>query len=233
MDTKNQENLSIKSWSLEDRPREKLYHKGREALSNAELVAILLGSGSRNETAVSLAKRVLASVDNDLNRLGKLELEDLMKFKGIGEAKAITVAASLELGRRRKMEVSATRPKIVLSNDVYSYMASRLQDLPHEEFHVIYLNRRNEIIKDACISRGGVSATLVDPKIVFKKALQLLASSLILVHNHPSEGASPSNSDIKLTKKLQEGAKLLDISVLDHVIIAGKTYHSFADEGMI
>ena len=229
----SQENLSIKSWSLEDRPREKLYAKGRETLSNAELLAILLGSGSRNETAVDLAKRVLVSVANDLNRLGKLELEDLMQFKGIGEAKAITIAASLELGRRRKAETSSSRPKIISSTDVHNYMGPRLQDLPHEEFHVLFLNRRNEVLKDECISKGGVSATIVDPKIVFKKALQQLATSLVLVHNHPSEGASPSNSDIKLTQKLQEGARLLDMKVVDHIIIAGKTYYSFADEGLM
>ena len=151
-----QENLSIKSWSAEDRPREKLVLKGKVALSNAELVAILIGSGSRNESAVSLAKRILNSVDNDLNKLGKLDLSELMEFKGIGEAKAITIAASMELGRRRKGENFEKKPRIESSNQAYEYIEGKLQDLDHEEFHVIFLNRKNVVIKDECISRGGV-----------------------------------------------------------------------------
>lgn len=228
-----QDHLSIKSWSVEDRPREKLYHKGREILSNSELIAILLGSGSRDESAVSLAKRILISVDNDLNKLGKLEVEELMKFKGIGEAKAITLTAALELGRRRRSEQISQKPKIESSHEAFEYISPRLEDLGHEEFHIIYLNRKSDVIKSECISRGGVAATLVDAKIVFSKAVQLLASSLILIHNHPSGGLKPSQQDLRLTEKLKKGAELLDMKVIDHLILGDRQYFSFADEGMM
>jgi len=228
-----QDHLSIKSWSLEDRPREKLYHKGREILSNSELIAILLGSGSRDESAVSLAQRILNSVDNDLNKLGKMEIDELMKFKGIGDAKAMSLTAALELGRRRRSEQIILRPRIESSIEAFEYISSKLEDLDHEEFHIIYLNRRSDIIKTECISRGGVSATLVDPKIVFNKALQILASTMILIHNHPSGGLKPSQQDISLTKKLKKGAELLDMKVIDHLIIGDRQYFSFADEGIL
>lgn len=228
-----QNHLSIKSWSLEDRPREKLSLKGRESMSNSELIAILLGSGSRSESAVSLAQRILQSVDNDLNALGKLEIEDLKKFKGIGEAKAITLIASLELGRRRKAETIQKRTKVDSSHLAYEYIRPKLEDLNHEEFHIIFLNRQVEIIKDECISRGGVGATVVDPKIIFKKALQYLASHLILVHNHPSGALTPSRQDIAITNKLKEGGQLLDINIADHIIVGDGGYYSFVDEGRL
>lgn len=229
----NQENLSIKSWSAEDRPREKLLLKGKETLSNAELVAILLGSGSRNESAVSLAKRILNSVNNDLNRLGKLELEQLIEFKGIGQAKAITIAACMELGRRRRAETSETKPRLTSSNEAYEYIRSKLEDLPHEEFHVIYLNRKSDVIKDECISRGGVGKMSVDPKIIFKRAIHAVCSKIILAHNHPSGDVSPSNQDLKLTTKLKKGAALLELTVADHIIVGEMGYYSFADEDLL
>ena len=228
-----QKHLSIKSWSEEDRPREKLYQKGREVLSNSELIAILLGSGSRDENAVSLAQRILKSVDNDLNKLAKLEVVDFMKFKGIGEAKAITLTASLELGIRRKSEQSEEKPRLRSSHEAYEYISAKLIDLSHEEFHIIYLNRQSSVIKDECISKGGVGSTTVDPKVIFKKALQYLASGVILVHNHPSGSLKPSPLDLVLTNKIKEGGQLLDIKVLDHLIIANDGYYSFKDEEML
>ncbi len=225
-------NSSIKTWAEEDRPREKMIAKGREVLTNAELLAILMGSGSRSETAVQLAQRILSEVDS-LNELGRKDLEFLMKFKGIGEAKAISIAAALELGRRRQAEAPQQRPQISSSYDAYSIIGPLLEDIPHEEFWIILLNRRNEVISKEKISSGGVSATVVDSKLVFKPVISRLASSIILVHNHPSGRISPSNEDIALTKKLKEAGKLLDIKILDHLIIGNRQYYSFLDEGKI
>jgi len=225
--------LSIKSWSEEDRPREKLQLQGKATLSNSELIAILLGSGSRNESAVSLAKRILQSVDNNLNALGKLEIEDLTKFKGMGPAKAITLIAALELGRRRKAEPTNNKTKISSSYDAYQCLAHRMADLKHEEMHILFLNQANEVIKQEQVSMGGVSNTIVDPKIIFKKAIQYLASVIIVAHNHPSGSLKPSNEDINITKKLVEGGKLLAIRMADHLIISDEGYFSFADENML
>jgi DNA repair protein RadC len=227
----NAERLTIKLWAEDDRPREKLLLKGKRTLSDAELLAILIGSGSRNETAVELCKRILQSVNNNLNELAKLSVSDLQKFKGIGEAKAIAIAAALELGSRREVSEIVKRDVITCSKDIYQLMKGNLADLPHEEFWVLYLNRANKVIEKFALSRGGVSGTVADSKIIYKRALEILASSVILVHNHPSGNLKPSQQDITLTKQLKEAGKLLDINVLDHVIISEQGYYSFADEG--
>ena len=223
--------ISIKSWAEEDRPREKLLLKGKSTLTDAELIAILIGSGSRSESAVSLSKRILKSVENNLNELGKASIQELMVFKGIGEAKAISITAALELGRRRQLSDIKKRPQIRSSRDAYNAIAPLVMDLPHEEFWILQLNRSNHVIGRARISTGGTAGTIVDAKIVFKKALEMQASSIILCHNHPSGSLKPSNADIQVTRKLKEGGTFLDIAVLDHLIVSEKGYCSLADDG--
>lgn len=225
--------LTIKSWAEDDRPREKLVAKGRQSLSDAELLAILLASGNKNETAVQLAQRILNSHQNSINQLAKLQLSDLKKFKGVGEAKAVTIAAALEMGRRRADESIEQKIKITSSKSAYSLLKSKLSDLPHEEFWVLYMSRSNSVIKTECISRGGISGTVVDVRLILKPAIEYLASSIILAHNHPSGNLKPSNEDMFLTKKVKEGAKLMDISLQDHLIIGEQAYLSFADEGIL
>lgn len=228
-----EKNLNIKSWSPEDRPREKLILKGKSALSDAELLAILLGSGTKTMSAVDLGKKILQKAGNNLHRLAQLTLKDLIKLKGIGEAKAITIVAALELGRRRKELEPEEKPKIGGSIDAFELLKSDLLDIPHEEFWVILLNRANRVVKKYQISQGGVAGTVADPKIIFKAALEELASGIILAHNHPSGNLTASQADVDLTKKLAAGGRLLEIQVLDHLIIAGQKYFSFADEGLI
>ncbi len=225
--------LNIKSWSPDDRPREKLILKGKSALSDAELIAILLGSGTSSLSAVDVAKKVLQSSDNNLHELARLTVKDLVKIKGIGEAKALTIVAALELGRRRKELENNEKPKITGSKDAYDLVKADLMDMSHEEFWIILLNRANRVIKKSQISQGGVAGTVADPKIIFKMALDELASGIILAHNHPSGNLTASQADLDLTKKLREAAKLLDIQVLDHIIVAGQEYLSFADEGLL
>ncbi len=225
--------FSIKNWNEDDRPREKLLLKGRIALSDAELIAILIGSGSRNESAVSLSQRILASVDNNLSELGRLSIPELMEFKGIGEAKAISIAAAMELGRRRRTGEALERKKITSSNSVFEYVQPIIGELPHEEFWILYLNNSNKIIKSAQLSKGGITGTVVDVRLAFKEALQLGAVGIILAHNHPSGTLKPSQADIQLTKKLKVAGDSLDIKVLDHLIITEKAYFSFADENML
>ena len=225
--------LSIKAWAEDDRPREKLMTKGRQALSDAELLAILLGSGSKDETAVQLAQRILQENKNSINELAKLQLNDLKKFKGVGEAKAVTIAAALEIGRRRTDESLGEKIKISSSKHAYSVLKSRLSDLPHEEFWVLYMSRSNSVIKKECISRGGISGTVVDIRLILKPAIECLASSIILAHNHPSGNLKASQQDINLTKKTKEAAMLMDITLQDHLIIGDQAYLSFADEGML
>ncbi len=225
--------FSIKNWNEDDRPREKLLLKGRSALSDAELVAILIGSGSRNESAVSLSQRILASVHNNLSELGKRSIPELMGFKGIGEAKAVTIAAALELGRRRRAGEALDRKKITSSQSVFEYIQPILGELPHEEFWILYLTNSNKIIKSSQISKGGITGTLVDVRLVFKEALQLGAVGIILAHNHPSGTLKPSQADIQLTKKLKSAGDGLDIKVLDHLIVTEKAYFSFADENLL
>ena len=225
--------MNIKSWSPEDRPREKLLLKGTSSLSDAELIAILLGSGTTTVSAVELAKRILKGVDNNLHDLARLSVKDLMKIKGIGEAKAVTIIAALEVGRRRKEIDPEEKPKISSSKDVFELLKPHLQDLHHEEFWIVLLNRANRVLKKHQISQGGVAGTVADPKIIFKIALEELASGVILAHNHPSGNLTASQADIDLTKKLKEAGKLLEIQVLDHLILAGQKYFSFADEGVL
>ncbi|MFD1063859.1 DNA repair protein RadC [Winogradskyella litorisediminis] len=225
--------FSIKNWSQDDQPREKLRDRGKSSLTDAELVAIIIGSGSRNESAVDLSKRILASVDNNLNALGKLSLKQLMTFKGIGEAKAITIAAALELGRRRKSDDAIKQEKIKSSNDVFDIMQPIIGELAHEEFWILYLNNSNKVIQKMLLSKGGITGTLVDVRLVLKQALEVAAVSLILSHNHPSGTLKPSEADKAITEKLSRAAISLDIKVLDHLIITEQSYFSFADEGLL
>lgn len=225
--------LPITAWSEDDRPREKLLNKGRQALSDAELLAIVIGSGSRAESAVSLAKRILASASNNLNELGRVSLAELMKFKGIGEAKAISIAAALELGRRRHASLNLEKPQVRSSKDAFHALYPLVSDLPHEEFWVLLLNKANKIIGSEKISAGGTDATLVDAKVLFRKAIEGQAVSIILCHNHPSGNLKPSQADVDLTKKLKQGGEIVGVQVLDHLIIADGKYYSFADAGAL
>ena len=225
--------LSIKQWAEEDKPREKLLLKGRAALSDAELIAILIGSGTGGISAVELAKQILLGFDQDLNTLGRASIKELTKFKGIGEAKAITITAALELGRRRQQTQVKEKPKITSSADAYNCVYGTMEDLGHEVFKVIMLNRNNRVTKIETVSIGGVAGTVVDPKIVFKKALDAQASSIILCHNHPSGNLKPSQADLDLTKRLCAAGKTLDVNVLDHLIISDQGYFSFLDEGLV
>ena len=222
----------IRNWSEDDEPREKLMIKGKAALSDAELIAILIGSGSRNESAVDLSKRILGSVQNNLNALGKLSMAQLMQFKGIGEAKAISIMASMELGRRRRAEEAQELDKITSSKSVFEIMQPIIGELPHEEFWILYLNNSNKVISKAQMSVGGITGTLVDVRLVFKMALEKCATALILCHNHPSGTLIPSDADKQLTKKLKTAGDSLDIKVLDHLIVTERNYFSFADEGI-
>ncbi|MDK2770766.1 MAG: DNA repair protein RadC [Flavobacterium sp.] len=222
----------INQWAEDDRPREKFLLKGKSSLSDSELLAILIGSGSRNESAVQLCQRILASSQNNLNLLGKLSIQQLMNFKGIGEAKAISIAAALELGRRRREEEVIELKKITSSKAVFDIMQPLIGELPHEEFWVLFLNNSNKVIYKTQISKGGITGTVVDIRIVFKLALEHNATSIILSHNHPSGKLQASEADIQITKKIKEAGKNLDIQVLDHVIITEKSYYSFVDEGI-
>jgi len=231
MDYKN--SLTIKHWNEDDRPREKLLAKGKTVLSDAELVAILIGSGNREESAVELSKRILGSIENNLNELGKLTVADLIRFKGIGEAKAISIITALELGRRRRLEEALVKPKITSSKSVFEVMQPIIGELQHEEFWIIYLNNANKIQLKIQLSKGGITGTVVDLRLVFKSAFEIAATGIILCHNHPSGTLKPSMSDINLTKKIKSGGEVLDIKVLDHVIVTEKDYFSFADEGIL
>lgn len=230
---KNPHSNAIKNWAKEDRPREKLRDKGKYALTEAELIAILISSGNSDVSAVELSRQILASVGNDLHELARLSTNELMKFKGIGEAKAITIVAALELGRRRKESEYKGKPQIGGSKDVYNYFKQHLLDLKHEEFWILLLNKRNVIIKEVKISSGGVSGTFTDTKIIFKHALENLATSLILVHNHPSGNKKASQQDANLTKNLVAAGKILEINVTDHIIFTDNGYFSLADAGMM
>lgn len=222
----------ITNWSEDDKPREKLMLKGKSVLSDAELIAILIGSGSRNESAVDLSKRILASVDHNLNALGKLSIAQLMNFKGIGEAKAISIIAAMELGRRRRNEDVIELTKITSSKTVFDLMQPIIGELPHEEFWVLFLNNSNKILFKAQLSKGGMTGTMVDVRIVFKLALEQNATSIILIHNHPSGKLQASDADIQITKKIKGAGLQLDIPVLDHIIITETGYYSFVDEGI-
>lgn len=223
--------LTITQLSVDDRPREKMMMHGARALSNAELLAILIGSGNVEETAIELSQRILNDADNNFNRLGKYDLKELMSYKGIGEAKAITIMAAMELGRRRREDEIPERPVLNTSQKVYDYMRQRLVDLPHEEFWAILLNRAGRVIDTVMVSKGGTAATTVDVKIILKAAIQSLASAIVLCHNHPSGACKPSREDEQSTHRVKEAAQLMSISVVDHIIVCENNYYSFADNG--
>lgn len=222
----------IKQWAEDDKPREKLMLKGKQVLSDAELLAILIGSGSRNESAVDLSKRILSSVSN-LKALGRLTLKQLTEFKGIGEAKGITILAAMELGRRRGSEEEVELKKITSSKSAFDIMHPIIGDLMHEEFWVLYLNNSNKVIYKSQLSKGGITGTIVDIRIVFKTAFEQNATSIILCHNHPSGTLVASDADKQITKKLKEAGKMLEINILDHLIVTSSSYMSFADEGIL
>lgn len=233
MEESYDQKIGIKFWAEEDRPREKLSHQGRRSLSDAELIAILIGSGNVHESAVDLSKRILYTCDHDLNQLARLSIADLSRFKGIGEAKAISIIAALELGRRRKETISAELVQVLSSLDVYEFIAAQYKDLNHEEFWVLLLNRANKIMSRHLVSKGGQAGTIADPKIIFNIALENHAASIILTHNHPSGNLKPSQADLNLTHKLWSAGQFLDIPVLDHLIITDHGFMSFADEGLL
>jgi DNA repair protein RadC len=223
--------LKIKDWAKEDRPREKLVAKGPSALSDAELLAILISTGTKEKSAVDLGRELLKRAGNNLNTLGKLELSDIRKVAGIGEAKAVTIAAALELGRRRKMVTPPVTAQIRSSRDAADIFQPLLADLKHEEFWLLFLSRSNKEISRMKLSQGGISGTVIDVRIIMKKAVDCLASGVILCHNHPSGNSSPSEADILLTRKIRDAGKLMDVNLLDHIIICGNDYYSFADNG--
>lgn len=225
--------LKIKEWAVEDRPREKLLSHGPRSLSDAELIAILIGSGNLNETAVELGRRILISVDNNINELGRKGIDYLKTFKGIGEAKAVTIVAALELGKRRKDAEVFIKKKITCSKDAADFFMPLLGDLNHEEFWVLILDRGNKITDHFMISQGGISGTIIDVRIILKNALEKGAISLVLCHNHPSGTMEASDADLKITRKIKQAAEVMDISVLDHIIIGQNRYLSLADEGML
>jgi len=225
--------IKITDWAVEDRPREKLIRKGISTLSDAELLAILISSGTRKKSAVDLGRELLGSVSNNLNSLGKLSVSDLLKFRGIGPARAVTISAALELGRRRNMAEPPDAGQIRCSKDAADIFFPLLADLPHEEFWILFLNRSNRIIDRMKISQGGVSGTVTDVRIIMKKAVEWLASGIIVCHNHPSGNMNPSDADSKITGKIKDAGSIMDIQLLDHIIISGKDYYSFADNGLI
>lgn len=227
----NMEAASIKLWAEEDRPREKLLNKGTEALSNAELLAILIGSGSRKESAVDLCKRILESVDNSLDVLGRKSVLDYMQFNGIGEAKALTIVAAMELGRRRKLSEVQNVKQIKASCDIFDIMQPVLADLEHEEIWAIYMNRANRVLNKRLISSGGLVSSVFDVRIVIRHAILMNATVLALCHNHPSGNAKPSHSDKMITDMLKKACGYFDISFIDHLIVAGNNFYSFSDAG--
>jgi len=228
-----EKNYAIKTWAKDDRPREKLLMKGPETLSDSELLAILIGHGTRDKSALDLAKEILQLSKNNLAELGKLTVRDMMKIKGIGEVKAISIAAALEMGRRRQATGYRQKEIITSSADVARYLQSLLQDHQHEVFAVLFLNRANKINHFQVISEGGMTGTVADPRIILKKALEENAVSIILCHNHPSGSLKPSRADEELTQKIKEAARFFDIKVLDHLIVSEDGYFSFADEGIL
>jgi DNA repair protein RadC len=233
MNPEKPSSFTIKHWAEGDRPREKLLQKGREYLSDAELLAILIGSGSKNESAVEVSQKVLSRAQDNLSELGKFSVKQLMEVKGIGEARALTIVAALELGRRRRSSEALEKKKISSSSSVFELMQPKIGELPHEEFWILYLNNSNKVIQELSLSKGGITGTLVDVRLAFKQALNLGATALILVHNHPSGNLNPSAADKQLTQKFKTAGESLDVKVLDHIIITENSYFSFADEGLL
>ena len=227
-------NLSIKSWAVEDRPREKMRYNGSQSLSDAELLAILIGSGNTENSAVELGRLLLSKSNNDLYQLGRLSVDELkQQVKGIGEAKAITIMAALELGRRRKLADVGDKKQITSSRDAYELLHVSMEDLPHEEVWVLYLNRANKVIEKRKLHQGGVAGTVMDVKIILKEALSRLACAMIIAHNHPSGNTVPSTEDTRITKRIKEAGDIIEVKLLDHLIIGEKQYYSFADEGQL
>jgi DNA repair protein RadC len=224
---------SIKQWSKDDRPREKLLSGGAENLSNSELLAILIHNGTRQRSAVDLAKELLRLGKDNLIELGKLSVKELMKIKGIGEAKAITITAALELGRRRQASAALQKEAVTNSSDIAHYLQAKLKDYRREVFAILFLNRANKINHFEIVSEGGITGTVADPRIILRKALEEDAVSIILCHNHPSGSLKPSRADEDLTKKIKEASRFFDITVLDHIIVSDNGYFSFADEGLL
>lgn len=233
MENTNKPSTSIKNWATDDRPREKLLAKGAEVLSNSELLAILLNNGSKNKSAVELAKEILKLGHDNLNELGKLSLNDFMQVKGIGEAKSITIAAALELGRRRHASAALEKTIVKSSRDIAQYLQTSLKDYSYEVFAVIFLNQANKINHFEIISKGGITGTVADPRVILKKALEAGATSIVLCHNHPSGNLQPSRADEALTKKIKEAAAYFDIKIIDHIIVSEDGFYSFADEGTL
>lgn len=233
MESSNKSSTSIKNWAVDDRPREKLATKGRESLSDSELLAILINTGSGKHSAVDLAKRVLEKGKNNLDELGKLTLKELIEIPGIGMAKAITIIAALELGRRRQASFPLDKKLVRSSKELSTFLQAVLKDYSHEVFAVVFLNRANKINHFEVLSEGGISHTIVDPRIIFKRALEVKATSIILCHNHPSGNLKPSRQDEEITSRIKNAGELIDIKVLDHLIVSDEGFYSFADEGMI
>ena len=233
MENINKSSTSIKNWAIDDRPREKLVAKGRESLSDSELLAILINTGSGKSSAVDLAKEVLKLGENNLDELGKLSLKNMMAIPGIGEAKAITIVAALELGRRRQASPLFNKTRVQSSRELADFLKASLKDYSHEVFAVVFMNRANKINHFEVMSKGGLTQTIVDPRLIFKKAFEVDATSIILCHNHPSGSLRPSRQDEELTEKLRNAGKLIDIQVVDHLIVSDEGYYSFADEGLM
>jgi DNA repair protein RadC len=233
MENFNKPSTSIKNWAADDRPREKMVSKGAAVLSNSELIAILINNGSKDKSAVDLAKEILKLSSDNLNELGKLTLKDFQKIKGIGIAKAITIAAALELGRRRQAAATLDKPVVRSSKDIAQYLKALLKDFTYEVFAVLFLNQANKINHFEIISRGGITGTVADPRIILKKALEQDATSIVLSHNHPSGSLKPSKADEVLTQKIKEAAQYFDIKVIDHIIVSEEGFYSFADEGLL
>lgn len=225
--------MNLKSLAEDDRPREKFLLKGKSAVSDSELLAIIMGSGNRDESAVELARRILNSVENNWHRLSQLSLQDLMKFKGVGEAKAISIATALEIGNRRSQQEVIERQQITSSKDAFDILQPHLSDLSTEEFWVIFLNHQNKILYKTCLFRGGIASSVADVRVVFKTALEHFSTQIIVAHNHPAGSLKPSKEDINITQKIKEAGKLLDIDLLDHLILTQNNYYSFKDEGIL
>ncbi|MBK8786142.1 MAG: DNA repair protein RadC [Chitinophagaceae bacterium] len=233
MENVNKPSTSIKNWAIDDRPREKLLAKGAAALSNSELLAILINNGSKNKSAVELAKEILKLGHDNLNELGKLSLSDFKQVKGIGEAKSIIITAALELGRRRQASAALEKTVVRSSRDIAAYLQATLKDYSYEVFAVVFLNRANKINHFEIISKGGITGTVADPRIILKKALEEDATSIVLCHNHPSGNLKPSRADEEITKKIKEAAAYFDIKIIDHIIVSEDGFYSFADEGIL
>ncbi|MFC0345299.1 RadC family protein [Epilithonimonas hispanica] len=225
--------MSIKSLAEDDRPREKFLLKGKASVSDSELLAIIMGSGNRDESAVELARRILNSVENNWHRLSQLSIKDLMKFKGVGEAKAISIATALEIGNRKSQQEVLERHQISSSKDVFEVLQPHLSDLSTEEFWAVFLNHQNKILYKTCLFRGGIASSVADVRVIFKTALEHFSTRIIVAHNHPAGSLKPSSEDINITKKIDEAGKLLEIELLDHIIIAQNKFYSFKEEGIL